>query len=289
MPTSNWAQLHVGLAGRVCAFLGDTVSLLSFSSTCTGWREAIRAALCCGFFWEDLEAFSVNAARPRAQLDPRQTDPSKPRGLKNISCCRRGDTCCSSAGGDDPRPCGGEPKGETESESLSNLMLQPLLLLRRFPHLQRLSLEVASQGLELATFIGAVNPSLRALSLTTRRGLTNAEVQQLCVQMPRLETLNIRILRNRVSATDDPTEERQATHTICRGEGGPWAGAPGSIKRYLKLWTEVKHLSVTCEAASPARGPQGERGPSQLKLVSEPGSRLALSLAEKQVGSHSSS
>ncbi|KAL8440930.1 hypothetical protein Emag_007601 [Eimeria magna] len=270
MPTSNWAQLHVGLAGGVCAFLGDTVSLISFSSTCTGWREALRAALCCNCFWEALEAFSVNAARPRAHLDPMRTEPSNPGGLNSSRGCRREDSLCSSPGGDDPTRRGDDPLGNTQTESLSNLMLQPLLLLRRFNCLQRLNLEVSSQGLELAAFLGVVSPSLRKLSLTTKRGLTNAEVQQLCTQMPRLETLEIRIVGSGSAAAGGLIEERRATHTICRGDGGPW-GPLRSIKRYLKLWTEVKHLSVTCEAASPPRGPQGKKGPSQLKLVSEPG------------------
>ena len=33
MGTADWARLHVGLAGEICAFLGDTSSLLSFAST----------------------------------------------------------------------------------------------------------------------------------------------------------------------------------------------------------------------------------------------------------------
>ncbi|KAL8432336.1 hypothetical protein ACSSS7_004674 [Eimeria intestinalis] len=134
--------------------------------------------------------------------------------------------------------------------------------------------------------MGAVNPSLRRLSLTTRRGLTNAEMQQLCVQMPRLETLEIRILKSRSPAGDDPIEERRATHTIRRAGGAPWR-IPKSIKRYLKLWTEVKSFSVTCEAATPAGGLPGGRGAPQLKFVSEAGARLALSLAEKPKASHS--
>lgn len=48
-------------------------------------------------------------------------------------------------------------------------------------------------------------------------------------------------------------EERRARHSVCRAApGGPDGGPRRSlglkgIKRYLKLWTEVKRFSVSCE------------------------------------------
>lgn len=156
-----------------------------------------------------------------------------------------------------------ESPAPSVSSCKSSAAVSSLLFLRR------LSLEVPSQTPELAAFLGLVRPALREVTLVTWRGLTNAELQQLCQQMPRLKTLDIRIRKRRSQQGHDPTMERRAVHTVCRANSeaqqlaGPWlplGGRLNGIKRYLKLWTEVKRFSISCVESE--GGPQGPpRGP----------------------------
>ncbi|OEH80496.1 hypothetical protein cyc_08170 [Cyclospora cayetanensis] len=299
MCAADWSRLHVGLVGEICAFLGDTASLVSFATTPSsiGFAEflgkipssmrALKAtpplgpllgqALGCSFFWKRLEFFCINAAKRRTRSALLRRDANKWG-----SCCllkEHEEASRAECWQQSREPAHADQKTQamktppTWGPAPETTLLQPLELLRLLPQLQRLSLQVPSQAPELAGFLGLFCPFLREVELTTRRGFTNAEMQQLCQQMPQLETLDIRIRTRRVPHTNDSTGESVARHSVFRRpEGGPQRRPPTGeeasartpnlkgIKRYLKLWTEVKRIAVsydntTANLEAPDGGP----------------------------------